>query len=239
MVLLNVANTHSMSFTFKPNVSELKIGINDTEIERKSITKFLGVQIDDKLNWKAHITHICSKVSKSIAILRKVRSIFPSNILKMIYMSLIYSYINYCILIWGSADKTIVEPLFKLQKKAIRIISRSNYLEHTAPLFKSLKLLTVYNVYDLSCILFMYKCLSCKYAPELRTRIKKNSECHDHNLRNRNLFRNTDIVRLKICQRSFLNHGINLWNSLTPDIRQNNSIYRLKNTMKVNLLNNI
>ena len=117
--------------------------------------------------------------------------------------------------------------------KCRNIITMSYYLEHTAPLFKSLKLLTVYNVFDLSCILFMYKCLNCKYAPELRTRIKKNSECHDHNLRNRNLFRNTDIVRLKICQRSFLNHGINLWNSLTPDIRQNNSIYRLKNTMKV------
>ena len=151
----------------------------------------------------------------------------------------IYSYLNYCNLIWGAVDVTIIDPLFKLQKKAIRIISRSNYLEHTAPLFKSLKLLTVYNVYDLSCILFMYKCLSCMYAPELRMRIKKNSECHDHNTRNRNLFRNTDIVRLKICQRSFLNHGINLWNSLTPDIRQNNSFYRLKNTMKLNLLNNI
>ena len=61
--------THSMLFTFKRNVSDLKIKINNIEIERKSITKFLGVQIDDKLNWKAHITHICSKVSKSIAIL--------------------------------------------------------------------------------------------------------------------------------------------------------------------------
>ena len=116
-LILNVAKTHSMLFSFKRNISELKIKINDTEIERKSVTKFLGVQIDDKLNWKAHITHICSKISKAIAILRKVRSIFPLNILKMIYMSLIYSHINYCILIWGSAEKTILEPLFKLQKK--------------------------------------------------------------------------------------------------------------------------
>ena len=42
-LLLNVTKTHSMLFTFKRNVSELKIRINDTEIERKSITKFLGV----------------------------------------------------------------------------------------------------------------------------------------------------------------------------------------------------
>ena len=237
-LLLNVAKTHSMLFTFKRDVSELKIRINDIEIERKSITKFLGLQIDEKLNWKAHITHLCNKVSKSIAILRKVRSIFPLNILKMIYMSLIYSHLNYCILIWGSVEKTIVEPLFKLQKKAIRIISKSNYLDHTAPLFKSLKLLTVYNVFDLSCILFIYKCLNYDYAPELRMRIQKNSECHGYNTRNCNLFRNINIERLKICQRSFLNHGINLWNTLTSDTRQSKSIYILKNTMKVNLLNN-
>ena len=106
-----------MLFTFKRNVSNLKIRINNTEIEEKCTTTFLGIQIDNKLNWKAHISHICKKVSKSIAILRMVRSIFPLNILKMIYMSLIYSHMNYCNLIWGGAEKGIIEPLFKLQKR--------------------------------------------------------------------------------------------------------------------------
>ena len=116
-LLLNISKTHSILFSFKHNATNLKIRINNTEIEKKRTTKFLGVQIDDKLNWKDHISHICNKVSKTIAILRKVRSVFPLNVLKMIYMSLIYSHINYCILIWGSAEKSIVEPLFKLQKK--------------------------------------------------------------------------------------------------------------------------
>ena len=106
-----------MLFTFKRNVSNLKIRINDTEIEEKCTTTFLGIQIDNKLNWKAHISHICKKVSKSIAILRMVRSIFLLNILKMIYMSLIYSHMNNCNLIWGGAEKGIIEPLFKLQKR--------------------------------------------------------------------------------------------------------------------------
>ena len=90
--------------------------IDNTEIEEKCTTSFLGVQIDNKLNWKAHISHICNKVSKSIAILRIVRSIFPLNVLKMIYMSLIYSHLNYCNLIWGGAEDGIIEPFFKLQK---------------------------------------------------------------------------------------------------------------------------
>ena len=115
----------------------------------------------------------------------------------------------------------------------------SNYLDHTAPLFKSMKLLTVSNIFELNCILFIYKCLNCNYVPELRVRILRNSGYHDYNTRNRNLFRNTNIVRLKICQRSFLNYGINQWNTLAPDIKLINSIYRLKSSLKDNLLNAI
>ena len=116
-LILNVTKTHSMLFTFKPNVPNLNIKINNVEIEEKCTTSFLGVQLDNKLNWKSHISHICNKVSKSIAILRMVRSIFPLNILITIYMSLIYSHINYCNLIWGGAETGIIEPLFKLKKK--------------------------------------------------------------------------------------------------------------------------
>ena len=126
-----------------------------------------------------------------------------------------------------------------MQKKAIRIISKSNYLDHTAPLFKSLKLLTVYDVYKLNCILFIYKCLKCNYVSEHRTRIQRNSEYYEYDTRNRNLFRNTNIMRLNICQRSFLNNGINLWNVLDSDIKQVNSLYRFKTSLKLCLLNAI
>ena len=116
-MLLNVTKTHCMLFTFKHNVPGLSIKINNIEIEEKHTTSILGVQIDNKLNWKAHISHICNKIRKSIAILRMVRSVFPRYILRMIYMSLIYSNINYCNLIWGCAEKVHVERLFILQEK--------------------------------------------------------------------------------------------------------------------------
>ena len=132
-LILNLTKTHCMLFTFQRKQQKLEIKINDTSIEEKTVTSFLGVQLDNKLNWKAHIAHICNKVSKAIAILRFVRYSYPKNILKMIYMSLIYSHINYCNLIWGAAEVGIIEPLFILQKKSIRIITKSPYLEHTAP----------------------------------------------------------------------------------------------------------
>ena len=154
------------------------------------------MQIDNKLNWKAHISHVCNKISKSIAILRLLRSVFPLYVQRMIYMSLVFSHINYCILVWGCAEQVHIERLFKLQKKAIRIITNSYYLEHTAPIFKSLRLLNVYKVYELNCISFIFKCLNCNYLPDLKTRIHRNSDYHEYNTRNRNMYRNSEVIRL-------------------------------------------
>ena len=154
----------------------------------------------------------------------------------MFYMSLAFSHNNYCILVWGCAEQVHIEKLFKLQKKAIRIITNSYYLEHTAPLFKSLRLLNVYKVYELNCISFIFKCLNCNYLPDLKTRIHRNSDYHEYNTRNRNMFRNSEVIRLRICQRSFLNVGIAAWNSLIPSIKESITIYKLKNAMKSHLL---
>ena len=119
-LLINLAKTQSMMFTFKRNKPLLSINLNNVIVKEQDIVTFLGVVIDKKLNWRAHIAHICSKISKSIAIMHILKFIFPKEILKMLYMSLIYSYLNYCNLIWGSAESGIIQPLFVLQKKSYK-----------------------------------------------------------------------------------------------------------------------
>lgn len=118
-LLINLTKTQSMLFTFKRHDHLLSINLNDIIIKEQNIVTFLGVVIDNKLSWRAHISHVCSKISKSIAVIRILKFIYPKEILKMLYMSLIYSYLNYCNLIWGSAEIGIIQPLFILQKKAI------------------------------------------------------------------------------------------------------------------------
>ena len=118
-LIINVSKTHGMLFTNKRGDLKLTICIQGINIEEKRVTKFLGIEIDNKLTWKDHIQYIASKVSKSVSILRRVRYSFPQRILRMIYMSLIYSYLNYCIIIWGSALNNAINPLIILQKKAV------------------------------------------------------------------------------------------------------------------------
>ena len=115
-LIINLTKTHTMLFTNKLNNPTLRLKIQDTLLENKTETCFLGVIIDQKLSWKQHIQHISNKISKTIALLRLLRYIFPKRILKLIYMSLVYSYINYCNLIWGGAYDTVLQPLYILQK---------------------------------------------------------------------------------------------------------------------------
>ena len=141
-LVINLSKTHSMLFSNKRGNPRLNIKLQNIIIKEKDVVTLLGVEVDNKLSWKNHITHICNKISKSIAIIRILRFSFPKHILIMLYMSLIYSYINYCNVIWGSADECHLKPLLVLQKKALRMINNSNFRDASAPIFYGLKLLT-------------------------------------------------------------------------------------------------
>ena len=236
-LIINLSKTHSMLFTNKYGNLHLSVCIQDEYLEEKLVTKFLGVEIDNKLTWKDHIHYITSKVSKSISILRRVRYSFPKNILRMIYMSLIYSYLNYCNIIWGCAHRNTLQPLYVLQKKAIRLINNSHYLEHTLPIFKSLKLLTVFQVFELNCLKFIYKCIKTNQFPLLKRKLLCNSNVHNHNTRDKNLLR-LPFVRLEMCKKSYFYRGILLWNRLDQIMKNCQSQNIFKKQTKIFLLSN-
>ena len=236
-LLINLTKTQAMMFTFKRHNNLLSVNLNNTIVTEQNIVSFLGIVIDNKLNWKAHISHICLKVSKSIAIIRILKFIFPKEILKMLYMSLIYSYLNYCNLIWGSAENGIIQPLFILQKKAIRYITKSHYLEHTSPLFKSLETLTVFQIFESNCSLFAFKCINCNVFPYFRDKISQNLNIHSYNTRSNDNFRTNERAKLRIIQRSFLHKGITLWNSL-ENWKWESSLSTFKKKIKTYLIGN-
>ena len=85
--------------------------------------------------------------------LSRTKRYLDSSVLLKIYNLLILSHLHYGILCWGFD----CHKLFKIQKKAIRLICKSKYNAHTDPLFKSLKLLKVNDIFKLQCIKFFQK----------------------------------------------------------------------------------
>ena len=63
------------------------------------------------------------------------------DILLSLYYALIYPFLTYGIILWGNTYKTTHQPIFILQKRAMRLITFFRFDEHSSPLFKSLEII--------------------------------------------------------------------------------------------------
>ena len=156
---LNIKKCNYIIFSRKGTHADthMKLKLNQNEITQLDQIKFLGYIVDHKLSWKPQIQYISSKISKSLAILQKlIKTINISN-LQNLYYSFIYPYLINGITVWGSAGATALNPVIKLQKRLVRILSSSPRYEHTAPLFKKLKFLPLEYLFKYAMLIFMFK----------------------------------------------------------------------------------
>ena len=83
------------------------------------------------------------KMSKNLSVMHIVKWLLNNSALYMIYCTLVLPYISYCCEIWGNTYKTRVQPLYIIQKRAIRICNHLEYRSHTKPAFLKLNTLTI------------------------------------------------------------------------------------------------
>lgn len=115
---LNITKTKYIIFGNRQIHNFTNLKIDDVVLERVMEIKFLGVIIDHKLSWKPHITHVLSKMSRTIAILHKIKYFLNKFTLYILYCSLLVPYMTYCIEIWGHSYKSNTKSIFTLQKKS-------------------------------------------------------------------------------------------------------------------------
>ena len=111
----------------------LKIKLHGKQLYETNSVKYLGIRIDNKLNWKGHINDIAPKLIKASAMLYKIRDFVDAGILKSIYCALFESHIHYACIIWGQHVCTI-NQCFILQNKALRLIHFKEHNVHIAPI---------------------------------------------------------------------------------------------------------
>ena len=115
--------------------------LNGIALERVEVTKFLGVLIQENLNWNKHIGQVCNKIARSTALLAKLKHYVPRYVLLIIYNSLCMSHISYALSVWGSSPACSLKRIISLQKRGIRQVCNAKYNAHTSPLFKQCKVL--------------------------------------------------------------------------------------------------
>ena len=141
-----------------------------------------------------------------------------------------YPFILYGVPIWGNADDVHIKPIHKIQKKAVRIIlNKDGYIantfakEHSAPLFKELKLLNIYDVYKAEALKFVYDSLHKTNPPQFHSFYSY--PCNQTNTAaNRDSNLNSPQVRTSTYGLKSLKYtGVTLWNDLSATLRNSSS----------------
>ena len=122
---LNVSKTKFMIIggTQRLNrLGSLKLLIEEDSLERVQQFKYLGVVINENLDWSEHIDHIYTKIAKRLG-LRKIKYLLPSTSRELIFNSLILPILDYGDIVWVDRCNTLLmDRIQVLQNKAAKLI---------------------------------------------------------------------------------------------------------------------
>lgn len=199
----------------------INLKINNKSVKQKNSVKYLGVMVDKNLNWKEQVNQLCKKVARGIGLISKLRHFVSNTILIQLYFSLIYPFLNYGLLIWGSTYKTTLKPLYMLQKKAIRILTFSHYYDHSSPLFRKLSILKLADLVIYQHSIFLYKYHTNQLPLVFDNFFQPITSRHSYNTRlaSRSSYY-IPIVRTNFGKFNIRYQGSTIWNNINESTKQ-------------------
>ena len=234
---LTINPTKSQAIVISPKLNSsspiLKLMINSSNIAIADCVKYLGVYIDNKLNFREHINILESKVSRSVGILCKLKHYVPYKSLQQVYFALIHSQLFYVLLIWGATYKTYLSSLISLQNKAIKIISGAHWQDSAKPCYKKLMILNLNQLLTFETAKFMYKYTKNSLPETFTNYFSYVKDIHDRNTRSSAIPNQLYIPKYRSSrlQRTIKYRGVKVWNDIDSDL-QNFSFHTFKKLIK-------
>ena len=203
----------------KHNPASFKVIINNHNISSEDNLKYQGVLLDNKLSWKPLVQRVKTQLSRACGILSKLKHYTTLPVPKAVYNSLIHPYLNYSILNWGRASNATIQPLTKLQNKAIKIINPINSGSLEEP-FQRLNILRLHKLYSFSVGKFMHSYHNKLLPNHFDEYFVPLSSIHYHSTRlatSKNLFLPRVNSSSGKCSLKFI--GPKVWSSILDDIK--------------------
>ena len=212
--------------------SDKTLSINDLDIANTELIKLLGVHIDENLNFTEHISKLCTKASKKVGVLSRLRNLIPCKAKLLLYKSFILPYLTYCHLIWHFCKSSDKRKLERIQERALRVIYKSHSATYEE-LLRRADIPSLYNrrLQDITALMYKVKhglvpyCVSELFVRKVST----------HSLRN------SDFVLPRFETICYGKHSVRylgpfLWSKLTDNQRDSPSLHVFINKIrKLNL----
>ena len=199
------------------NVHDLNVHIESCNIKRVTHLKYLGVIIDESLNWSKHVEKTSKEVISRIYLLKRIRPYITQQTALVYYKSIIQGKFDYCDVVWDNCAKTYLDKLQKLQNRALRTVLNVNWRYPTQLIYDQLGIhkLEVRQKHRISHI--MYKLAHRLYPEALCQRFQfKHSS---YNFRRTLMKFESCKFRTNFKRRSLQYRGVKEWNEIPDEIK--------------------
>ena len=217
------------------NDKKLDISINDIKVKQVFWVKQLGMILDNELKWTDNVHKMCSKISKKLGLLNRLRKFLDKDVLHYLYNSIIQADIDYAITVWGFSSKSNLALVSRLQHRAARIISGNmNYID-----FRGDDIMREVGIQDVTTrrhyflATMMYKIVNNLAPAHLCNKFTYTREAHDVNTRaaGSDTLQIPDVHSEKFrCSLKY--QGSHLWNSLPTGLKSASSVDSFKSNYK-------
>ena len=211
---------------------QLSLQLNDNELNMITNDKVLGIIIDHNLTRSQHVDKVCEKITTNLWLLARIKEFLTVPHRVQFYKSYIQPHIDYCNTVWGGTSQINLNRIFRLQKRACKIILDYN-VEDILESMEELKILNVFDRLYLRRAKFMYKV--CKnecppYINELFHERKPNENLPALRSLSEHSFV-TPGPHKEIFKQSLAYSGPIIWNSLPSSLKSLDSTHKFHSAL--------
>ena len=163
---LNIGKSVCMLFKLKGKIGELELTVATKKIKAVKSSKFLGIFLDDELNWKEHIKALLTKLKSKIGMLYKAKNMLSEHSKRIIYFAQIQSHLTYGMAVWGSMlSGQQLKELQTFQNKCVKQIDLRMSLQDV---YKNYNILKVKSLINLENVKLWHKLHLDKLPPPVK-----------------------------------------------------------------------
>ena len=240
-LVLNVKKTKLLLIGSSRKLNELKesprVTVYDQEIECVDSAKILGVVIDSNLNFHKHVDSIFKTASSKLYVIRRLKPFVPLSELSILFNALVMPHLLYCSSVWCHRNKANVDKLFKVQKRAARLITNSAWDTDSSHLLNYLKWTPLPQRYVMNDLIMLFKCkhnLVPEYLCNGINVFQSNNGYSTRQSENGTMI--LPVCKTEMYRKSFFFMAPKLWNNLDNEIKKLTSLRSFKrNLMKSDL----
>lgn len=248
--LLNWLNNNQMKINISKTVfmvirdrrsklyGKCEINVKNEKIKEVTETKYLGIIIDNALNFDSNANYVAKKIAKKINVLYRLNHNVSNYTKCILYKSIVLPHFDYCSSVMINYSQNKLDIFQKLQNRAMRVILGVNKYTSVAKMLETLGWLSIKQrmMYNLG--IFVYKMVNSFFPAYLCDRIQPNSVRNYYNTRNNNLI-NIVNTRTKSAEKTITYLGYNFFNDLPNEIQSQATIPAFKRLLVTWIKTNI